>query len=100
MTGAAYSFACWFWDFDNDGRLDLYVNDYRARIAEVLPTAMGVKIEGSSRPGSTAISGSGGFRGRHGAVGLDRAMAPWAQFRRHRQRWLSRHLPGHRRHVV
>ena len=22
------SFACWFWDYDNDGRLDLFVNDY------------------------------------------------------------------------
>ena len=29
VTGPDFSFACWFWDFDNDGRLDLYVNDYR-----------------------------------------------------------------------
>ena len=30
VTGTACSFACWFWDYDNDGHLDLYVNDYRA----------------------------------------------------------------------
>ena len=23
----SHSFSCWFWDFDNDGRLDLFVND-------------------------------------------------------------------------
>ena len=42
-TGPDFSFACWFWDFDNDGLLDLYVNDYRARVAEVLASAMGVE---------------------------------------------------------
>ena len=32
VTGPACSFACWFWDYDNDGLLDLYVNDYRAKL--------------------------------------------------------------------
>ena len=35
VTGADLSFACWFWDYDNDGRLDLFVNDYRRPVAEV-----------------------------------------------------------------
>ena len=26
VTGPADTFACWFWDYDNDGRLDLWVN--------------------------------------------------------------------------
>ena len=30
VSGPDLSFACWFWDFDNDGHLDLYVNDYLA----------------------------------------------------------------------
>jgi hypothetical protein len=76
VTGPAYSFSCWFWDYDNDGRLDIYVNDYRARIAEVLLSAMGVKMEGSSRPRLYRNTGSGTFEDMTVAVGLDRAMAP------------------------
>ena len=76
VTGADMSFACWFWDFDNDGRLDLYVNDYRARVAEVLASAMGVKIEGSSHPRLYHNLGTDGFREVSTELGLDRAMAP------------------------
>ena len=76
VTGADFSFACWFWDYDNDGLLDLYVNDYRARVAEVLSSAMHVKFENSSRPRLYHNLGSGTFREVSGAVGLDRAMAP------------------------
>ena len=50
VTGTDISFACWFWDYDNDGLLDLYVNDYRAKVAEVLCSAMGVKIAGVEPP--------------------------------------------------
>jgi hypothetical protein len=75
-TGADMSFACWFWDYDNDGLLDLYVNDYRARIAEVLCSAMGLKIEGASHPRFYRNCGSAGFKELSSEVGLDRAMAP------------------------
>ena len=76
VTGTDLSFACWFWDYDNDGLLDLYVNDYRARVAEVLCGAMGLKIEGSSRPRLYRNLGSAGFSEVTNTVGLDRAMAP------------------------
>jgi hypothetical protein len=75
-TGPDFSFACWFWDFDNDGLLDLYVNDYRARVAEVLVSAMGARLQGSSRPRVYRNQGSLGFRDVSQEVGLDRAMAP------------------------
>jgi len=29
------SFTCWFWDFNNDGRLDLFVSAYAGGIAEI-----------------------------------------------------------------
>ena len=32
VTGPAHSFSCWFWDYDNDGLLDLYVNDYSSSL--------------------------------------------------------------------
>jgi hypothetical protein len=76
VTGADVSFACWFWDYDNDGLLDLYVNEYRAPVAEILSSAMGVKIENSSRPRLYHNLGSGTFRDVSVEVGLDRAMAP------------------------
>ncbi|MHB1560339.1 MAG: CRTAC1 family protein [Isosphaeraceae bacterium] len=76
VTGADMSFACWFWDYDNDGRLDLYVNDYRATVAEVLASAMGVKIAGSSHPRLYHNLGEGEFREVSADLGLDRAMAP------------------------
>ncbi len=76
VTGTDFSFACWFWDYDNDGLLDLYVNDYRARVAEVLCSAMGLKIQGSSRPRLYKNLGSGRFGDVSKEVGLDRAMAP------------------------
>jgi len=76
VTGPSFSFACWFWDYDNDGLLDLYVNDYRARVAEVLCSTLGLKIEGSSRPHLYHNLGSGTFREVSREVGLDRAMAP------------------------
>src|SRR5262249_44228587 len=59
-----------------DGRLDLYVNDYRARVAEVLASALGVKIEGSSHPRLYRNLGPKGFREVSAELGLDRAMAP------------------------
>jgi hypothetical protein len=76
VTGADMSFACWFWDYDNDGLLDLYVNDYRARVAEVLSSAMHIKIENSSHPRLYQNLGSGTFQEVSVLVGLDRAMAP------------------------
>jgi FG-GAP-like repeat/ASPIC and UnbV len=76
VTGTDASFACWFWDYDNDGLLDLYVNDYRARVAEVLASVMGVGIEGSSRPRLYRNLGVAGYSDVTKEVGLDRAMAP------------------------
>ncbi len=76
VTGADMSFACWFWDYDNDGKLDLYVNDYRAKVAEVLASALGVRIQGSSHPRLYHNLDKDGFRDVSVELGLDRAMAP------------------------
>src|SRR5205823_11676063 len=50
VCGSEFSFACWFWDYDNDGRLDLFVNDYRADVAEVLSGVLGVSLTGARCP--------------------------------------------------
>ncbi len=76
VTGSEFSFACWFWDFDNDGLLDLFVNDYRPWVAEVVASALGVKHQGASRPRLYRNLGTDGFRDVSSEIGLDRAMAP------------------------
>ena len=76
VTGPAFSFACWFWDYDNDGRLDLYVNDYRASVGEAVASNAGVALEGGSRPALYRNEGKGRFRDVTESVGLARAMAP------------------------
>ncbi len=76
VTGPSHSFACWFWDYDNDGRLDLYVNDYRARNSEEITSSMGVTLAGASRPRLYRNLGPSGFREVTVDVGLDRALSP------------------------
>jgi tetratricopeptide (TPR) repeat protein len=34
-------FACWFWDYDNDGWLDLWVNGFQATLADLASQALG-----------------------------------------------------------
>jgi hypothetical protein len=80
VTGPNRSFACWFWDYDNDGWLDLYVNDFSVRLAEVVAVALGVPLEQPTRP--RLYRNLGVEQGRHRGfrdvtceVGLDRPMA-------------------------
>jgi tetratricopeptide (TPR) repeat protein len=42
------SFACWFFDYDEDGRLDLWVNAYSASIADLAAEALSLPHEGVS----------------------------------------------------
>ena len=42
VPGPAHSFPAWFWDYDNDGWLDLFVSGYRARASEVAADYLGI----------------------------------------------------------
>ncbi len=72
VTGPESGHACWFWDHDNDGRLDLFVNDSQARLAQTVAIALGLPVEKSSHPRLYRNLGAGGFREISGDVGLDR----------------------------
>ncbi len=76
VTGDAANFACWFWDYDNDGRLDIYVNDNRTTLAQTVASALGLQVIGASRPRLYRNLGSNGFRDVTREVGLDRPMSP------------------------
>jgi hypothetical protein len=53
VQGPQYSFPVWFWDYNNDGRDDLFVAGYDTRYLDQLGRAMAVELLGET---STAIS--------------------------------------------
>lgn len=76
VTGPPHSFACWFWDYDNDGKLDLYVNDYSSTLAEFVAVLVNEPLVQQSHPRLYRNLGNDGFRDVTAEVGLDRDMMP------------------------
>lgn len=81
VTGAAgvespsFSFSSWFFDYDNDGWLDIFVADYgqprMGRTEEYLAGLLGQSTEGD-RPYLYRNRGDGTFQERGAWIGLDR----------------------------
>ncbi len=69
------SFACWFFDYDNDGDLDLWVNAYGAQVSDVLLSAQG-KPHHASPMCLYRNEGDGTFTNATKETGLDRAWLP------------------------
>ena len=74
LTKPEHSFSCWFWDFDNDGRLDLFVNDYSSDLQDAVASALGRPSSPESHPRLYRNLGAAGFRDVAPDVGLDRVM--------------------------
>ena len=73
VTEPASSFACWWWDYDNDGRLDLFVCDFGNRLSDVIRSHLGQPTPGE-RPRLFHNEGPGGFRDVTKEAGLDRVL--------------------------
>ena len=75
MTTPLRSFPCWFWDYDNDGHLDLYVSSYHADIWHIAAHGLGLPVK---IPMSHLWrgDGKGGFTDVAKAVGLAHPNAP------------------------
>ncbi len=82
VTGPRSSFPSWFWDFDNDGVLDLMVNSYQMPLGTGPPDIWYVAAShlGLSHPADEPSlyrgDGRGGFRDVAGQLGLKRATLP------------------------
>ncbi len=69
------SFPCLFWDFDNDGRLDLLINNWSMSQGEVVADMLGITHGLSSPPRLYRNLGSGKFRNVTPEVNLNRPIA-------------------------
>ncbi len=65
------SFATWFWDYNNDGRLDLFVAGYGPNIADVAADYLGLPNDGA-RPRLYRNDGPRGFTDATRDAGLHR----------------------------
>jgi hypothetical protein len=71
LKGPRDGFTCWFWDYDDDGREDLLIVDYPARVSAELAAAdaLGVDYE-ASHPVLYRNRGDGTFEDASAKAGL------------------------------
>ncbi len=69
------SFSCWFWDYDNDGRLDLFVAGFKGFVYDVIAGELG-RTNNGEFPRLYKNLGKGGFRDVTRDVGLGRVFLP------------------------
>jgi hypothetical protein len=72
MAAPLPTFSCGFFDYDNDGRLDLYVNDYGASLEDWVAGMISQGHPGASHPHMYRNEGPSGFRDVGPSAGLDR----------------------------
>jgi hypothetical protein len=74
VTEPKHSFSCWFWDYDNDGRLDIYATGSRATLSQIILSQLG-RPTGGERPRLYRNEG-GRFTDVTREAGLDRVWLP------------------------
>jgi len=70
------TFATWFFDYDNDGWLDLYVSGYSANLENIAGDYMGEELRDPRRLRIYHNDGHGGFENRAAALGADDIRLP------------------------
>jgi hypothetical protein len=73
VTEPKKSFSCWFFDYDNDGRQDLFVNGFSGTLSDVIRSHLGQPTAGE-RPRLYHNEGTAGFRDVTKEAGLDRVL--------------------------
>ena len=70
------SFPAWFWDFDNDGALDLFVSGYEWNVSDVAADYLGLSALETEFDHLYQGDGRGGFRQVGVGAGLSRITQP------------------------
>ena len=74
VVGPPHGFTCMFWDYDDDGLLDIFVADYSSNLAEVVATYLGLPMYSEDHPHLYHNLGTVGFREVSREAGLARSM--------------------------
>ncbi len=72
VAGPVASFSCGFLDYDNDGRLDLFVIEYNASLEQWVASQLGQRDGNPSHPWLYHNEGAAGFREVGATAGMDR----------------------------
>ena len=71
MAEPLKSFSCWFFDYDNDGRQDIFITRFSATPCDTIRSHLG-QLTAGERPHVYHKEGSSGFRDATLEAGLDR----------------------------
>jgi hypothetical protein len=74
ISGPPHGFTCMFWDYDDDGWLDIFVADYSSNLAEVVADYLGLPVHSDDHAHLYHNLGPGGFREVSREAGLARPM--------------------------
>jgi hypothetical protein len=74
VQGPPHGFTCMFWDYDNDGWLDIFVADYGGSLAEFVADRIGLAVQTENHAHLYHNLGPRGFREVSREVGLARPM--------------------------
>jgi FG-GAP-like repeat/ASPIC and UnbV len=74
IDGPPHGFTCMFWDYDNDGWLDLFVADYGTSLAEVVADRLNLLKYSDNHAHVYHNLGTGGFQEVSAQLGLARPM--------------------------
>ncbi len=76
VTGPELSFPVWFWDYNNDGHLDIYASSYNVGVHHIAAEHQGETVTPDHYPAVYKNDGKGGFTNVAADLGLTSVAQP------------------------